>query len=152
MRTTLLATAAVLAAFSYAAPAARAQAAGPAVSPAPAASGAAPLAPAKPADPVIARVNGAEIHLSDLQQAAVNLPDQYRQMPQQMLYPMLLDQLVDRRAIADYAVRRHHHEPAPQGEYRRHCAAGTEHCSANRKNNLLHRRPLMTGKNTWQAS
>jgi len=38
-----------------------------------------------------------------LQQAALNLPDQYRQMPQQMLYPMLLDQLVDRRAIADYA-------------------------------------------------
>ncbi len=103
MRTSLLATAAVLAAFSYAAPAARAQAAGPAVSPAPAASGAAPVVPAKPADPVIARVNGAEIHLSDLQQAALNLPDQYRQMPQQMLYPMLLDQLVDRRAIADYA-------------------------------------------------
>lgn len=101
MRTNLLATAAVLAAFSYAAPA-LAQATTPAANP-PAANppAAAPAAP--PADPVIARVNGADIHLSDLQQAAVNLPEQYRSMPQQMLYPMLVDQLVDRRALTDYA-------------------------------------------------
>ena len=97
MRTSLLATAAVLAAFSYAAPA-LAQAAAPGASPSPAAAAAAP-----PADTVIARVNGAEIHLGELQQAATNLPEQYRSMPQQMLYPMLLDQLVDRHALTDYA-------------------------------------------------
>ena len=108
MRTNLLATAAVLAAFSYAAPAALAQATAPAQATVPAAPSATPPAsapptPAPPADPVIARVNGAEIHLSDLRQAATGLPDQYRSMPQQMLYPMLLDQLVDRHALSDYA-------------------------------------------------
>ncbi len=100
MRTSLLATAAVLAAFSYAPPAALAQSAPPAASPPAAVPGA---APAHAADPVIARVNDAEIHLSELQQAATNLPEQYRSMPQQMLYPMLVDQLVDRHALTDYA-------------------------------------------------
>lgn len=106
MRTSLLATAAVLAAFSYAA-SAFAQATAPAATapaaPAPVASPPAAVAAAPAADPVIARVNGTEIHLSEMQQAATNLPEQYRSMPQQMLYPMLLDQLVDRRALTDYA-------------------------------------------------
>ena len=103
MRTNLLATAAIMAAFSYAAPAALAQATAPAASPPTAPAAAPPAAAAAPADPVIAKVNGAEIHLSDLQQAATGLPEQYRSMPQQMLYPMLLDQLVDRHALTDYA-------------------------------------------------
>ena len=51
------------------------------------------------ADPVIARVGGDEIHASDLAEAAQALPEELRGMPQQMIYPMLLDQLVDRRAI-----------------------------------------------------
>lgn len=60
----------------------------------------APPAAAAPApDPVLARVNGDEIHASDLAEAAATLPEELRGMPQSMLYPMLLDQLVDRRAI-----------------------------------------------------
>lgn len=58
-----------------------------------------PVAAAAPADPVLARVNGEEIHASELAEAAQGLPEELRGMPPQMLYPMLLDQLVDRRAI-----------------------------------------------------
>ncbi len=56
-------------------------------------------AQAAPADPVIATVNGQPIHLSDLQAAAQGLPENLRSMPPQMLFPMLLDQLIDGRAL-----------------------------------------------------
>lgn len=69
------------------APAARAQA----VSPAP--------GPTQAPDPVLARVAGEEIRMSDLNDAAAALPEELRGMPPAMLMPMLLDQLVDRRAI-----------------------------------------------------
>lgn len=62
--------------------------------PPPAAAAAAP-AP----DPVLARVGADEVHASDLADAASSLPEELRGMPQSVLYPMLLDQLVDRRAI-----------------------------------------------------
>ncbi len=71
-------------------PAAWAQPASP-----PPAAGTAPA----PADPVVATVNGQPIHLSDLQAAAQGLPDNMRGMPPQMLFPMLLDQLIDGRAL-----------------------------------------------------
>jgi peptidyl-prolyl cis-trans isomerase C len=51
------------------------------------------------ADPVVAKVNGQPIHASDLKAAAETLPAQARAMPQQQLYPMLLDQLVDEQAL-----------------------------------------------------
>jgi peptidyl-prolyl cis-trans isomerase C len=51
------------------------------------------------ADPVVAKVDGHEIHVSDLSEAAQALPDNMRQMPPTMLYPMLLDQLIDRDAL-----------------------------------------------------
>ena len=54
---------------------------------------------AAPADPVVAKVGGTEIHLSDLSEAAQSLPDEMRSMPPQVLYPMLLDQMVDRQAL-----------------------------------------------------
>lgn len=50
-------------------------------------------------DPVVAKVGGAEIHLSDVQAATQELPAQYQSMPLQMLYPQLLDQLVGRQAL-----------------------------------------------------
>jgi peptidyl-prolyl cis-trans isomerase C len=50
-------------------------------------------------DPVVAKVNGQPIHASDVQAAAQALPAQARTMPQQQLYPMLLDQLVDEQAL-----------------------------------------------------
>jgi peptidyl-prolyl cis-trans isomerase C len=65
--------------------------------PAAASSAAPPAAPG--ADPVVAKVGTDEIHASDLADAAQNLPEELRGMPPQMLYPMLLDQMIDRRAI-----------------------------------------------------
>ena len=50
-------------------------------------------------DPVLATVNGQPIHASDLNAALETLPPQARSMPPQQLYPMLLDQLIDGRAL-----------------------------------------------------
>ncbi|MBV8911913.1 MAG: peptidylprolyl isomerase [Acetobacteraceae bacterium] len=50
-------------------------------------------------DPVIAKVDGQPIHLSDLKDAAQSLPENMRGIPPQSLYPMLLDQLIDGRAL-----------------------------------------------------
>ena len=54
-------------------------------------------------DPVIAKVNGDPIHLSDLKDAAQGLPENLRGLPTQTLYPMLLDQLIDARALVAQA-------------------------------------------------
>ncbi len=60
-----------------------------------------PLAAQQPgADPVVARVDGNEIRLSDVQEAIQGLPPEYRNMPPQTIFPALLDQLVDRKAVA----------------------------------------------------
>ena len=65
----------------------------------------APMCLASPAraadapDPVVAKVGPTVIHLSDVEQAAQSLPEQYRNMPQQMLFPALLNQIVDRAAV-----------------------------------------------------
>lgn len=56
-------------------------------------------APAPAADPVVARVDGAEIRLSDVQEAMVALPAQYRNAPPQVLFPLLVDQLTAQQAI-----------------------------------------------------
>ena len=58
------------------------------------------IAPAAPEDPIVARVDGEPIHLSDLAAAAQELPEQLRSVPSQRLYPILLDQLISGRAIA----------------------------------------------------
>jgi peptidyl-prolyl cis-trans isomerase C len=55
------------------------------------------------ADPVVARVNGTEIRLSDLQDAMGSLPAEYRSMPPQTLYPALINQLVDLEAVVAMA-------------------------------------------------
>ena len=102
----LLGVSAFLAASLAIAPAS-AQAPAP---PAPAPSAPAPSAPvpstSAPADPVVARVNAGEIRLSDLADAAQGLPAEMRSMPPAMLYPMLLDQLIDRAAIVELARKR----------------------------------------------
>jgi len=56
-------------------------------------------APAAPANPVVATVNGQKIFVSDVQQAAQDLPQQYQNMPQQQVYQMLVSQLIDRKAL-----------------------------------------------------
>jgi peptidyl-prolyl cis-trans isomerase C len=50
-------------------------------------------------DPVVAKVNGQPIYLSDLKEAASSLPPSAHTMPPQTLMPMLLDQLIDGRAL-----------------------------------------------------
>jgi peptidyl-prolyl cis-trans isomerase C len=47
-----------------------------------------------PADPVVARVNGSELHRSDVVEAIRGLPPQVQQQPMDRLYPALLDQMV----------------------------------------------------------
>lgn len=74
----------------------------PAAAPAPPAATAAAPAP----DPVLARVGGDEIHASDLAEAARALPEELRGMPPNMLFPMLVDQLIDRHAIVLAARKR----------------------------------------------
>jgi peptidyl-prolyl cis-trans isomerase C len=71
--------------------------AGQAFAQTPAAGAAAPAAP--PADPIVASVNGNNIHMSDVQAAAQNLPSQMQQMPPDQLFPLLVNQLVDRQAL-----------------------------------------------------
>ena len=56
-----------------------------------------------PLDPVVARVQGQEIRASDLAEAAQTLPEEMRGMPPAMMFPMLIDQLVDRKAIVQLA-------------------------------------------------
>ncbi len=56
-------------------------------------------------DPVVAKVGEQTIHLSDVAAAAATLPPNLRAMPQQVLYPMLLDRLIDQEALADEARR-----------------------------------------------
>ena len=79
----------------------------PGQAPAPSAAPAQPTAPAAQAqsaapadaDPVVATVNGAPIHASDVRDAMGGLPAEYRNLPPKMLFPMMLDQLIDRKAL-----------------------------------------------------
>ncbi len=75
-----------------------------AIAAAPAAIAQAPAAP--PAnDPVVARVDGEAIRLSDLAAAARELPEELRAAPTQMIYPLLLDQMIAGRAVTAAARR-----------------------------------------------
>jgi peptidyl-prolyl cis-trans isomerase C len=66
-----------------------------------------PAAPAKPPaqaaqplkDPVVATVNGQSIRLSELEIAQQSLPQQYRNMPLQAVFPALLDRLIDSKLV-----------------------------------------------------
>ena len=64
-----------------------------------------PVAQAAPADPVVAKVDGNPIMLSDLVIAAQAMGQEARDVPRQTLYPMLLDQLINGRALAKEARR-----------------------------------------------
>ncbi len=59
-------------------------------------------ADSKPADdPVVARVNGAEIHRSEVVQELQSMGAQAQQIPPQMLYPQLLQKAIITKLISD---------------------------------------------------
>jgi peptidyl-prolyl cis-trans isomerase C len=59
-----------------------------------------PAAPAANANPVVGRVNGEAVLRSDVLREADALPPQFRQMPIEALWPVLLDRVIDRKLIA----------------------------------------------------
>ncbi len=65
------------------------------------ASGGAPgkLAPLANPNPVVATVNGDPVHLDDVRAAAQTLPDDMRNMPPGVLFPMIVNQVIDQRAL-----------------------------------------------------
>jgi peptidyl-prolyl cis-trans isomerase C len=100
------------AAAAMAGPVAAQQPAAPQAAPPPAAQAPAPAQkpPAKPPtaaapaaqplkDPVVATVNGQPVRLSELEIAQQALPQQYRNMPLQAVFPALLDRIVDSKLV-----------------------------------------------------
>lgn len=63
----------------------------------------APAVLAETADPVVAKVNGAEIHRSEVEAAKTQLPEQYRDLPMERIYEPLLNQLIRSKIIAQKA-------------------------------------------------
>ena len=61
--------------------------------------------PATDDDPVVAVVNGEPIQRSELEAVARGLPEQFRQMPMQMRYGVLLDRVIDFRLLSNEAER-----------------------------------------------
>lgn len=55
-------------------------------------------APKNP-NPLVATVNNIQIHMGDLRDAAHQLPPQLQQLPPQKLLPLLMNQVVDRKAL-----------------------------------------------------
>ena len=95
------------AAAAIAAPLAAQQPAAPQGTPPQAAQPAAPKPPAKPPaqaaqplkDPIVATVNGQPVRLSELEVAQQALPQQYRNMPLQAVFPALLDRIIDSKLV-----------------------------------------------------
>lgn len=65
-----------------------------------------PAAAQDAADPVLAVVNGQQIKKSDLEAAYSSLPQQYQQMPLEMIYEPLLDRVIDSRLLLAEAEER----------------------------------------------
>lgn len=56
-------------------------------------------------DPVVARVNGSEIHRSDVIAAQHALPPQIQNQPIDTFYPLLIDQMISNRLVTDTALK-----------------------------------------------
>lgn len=74
--------------------------------PAPAPGGAAPT-PLPPGNTVAARVDGVELHFSDVQAALQSLPPDAQKLPLDQIYPMLLHRLVDGALITEAGRKEH---------------------------------------------
>jgi peptidyl-prolyl cis-trans isomerase C len=73
--------------------------------------------PLPPPNTVVARIDGTELHLSDVESAQQNLPPQAQKLPLEQIYPMLLDRLVDGALITE-AGRKEHLEQDPELQVR----------------------------------
>lgn len=60
-----------------------------------------PSVAAESKDPVVAKVNGQEIHQSDIMRVAVQLGPQAQQMPPQVLLPQLVQRLIVTKLVAE---------------------------------------------------
>src|SRR6516165_3086924 len=83
----------------------------------PATANAPALGPLPPPNTVVARVDGTELHLADVEAAQQNLPPQAQKLPLEQIYPMLLDRLVDGALITE-AGRKEHLEQDPELQVR----------------------------------
>jgi peptidyl-prolyl cis-trans isomerase C len=70
-----------------------------------------------PGTTVVARVDGTELHLSDVEAAQQNLPPQVQKLPLAQIYPMLLDRLVDGMLITE-AGRKERLDQDPEVQHR----------------------------------
>ena len=52
-------------------------------------------------DPVVAKVNGAEIRRSEVTRTITSLPPQVQQMPPQMIFPAVIDQIINGKLVAE---------------------------------------------------
>jgi peptidyl-prolyl cis-trans isomerase C len=84
---------------------------------APPTAGAPAQSPLPPPDTVVARIDGTELHLSDVEAAQQSLPPQAQKLPLEQIYPMLLDRLVDGELITR-AGRKEHLEQNPELQVR----------------------------------
>ena len=75
--------------------------------PAPATANAPALGTLPPPNTVVARVDGTELHLADVEAAQQNLPPQAQKLPLEQIYPMLLDRLVDGALITEAGRKEH---------------------------------------------
>lgn len=87
----------------------------------PPATSSAPGAPAPtplpPGNTVVARVNGVEVHLSDVEATQKNLPIQAQKLPFDQVYPILLERLVDGTLLTE-AGRKAHIDQDPDLQHR----------------------------------
>jgi peptidyl-prolyl cis-trans isomerase C len=74
-----------------------------------------------PENAVVARVDGAELHVSDVEAAQQSLPPQAQKLPLDQIYPILLDRMVDGLLIT-HAGRNEHldQDPALQRRLKRY--------------------------------
>ncbi len=70
-----------------------------------------------PGNPVAARVNGVDLHLSDVEAAQKSLPPEAQKMSLAQIYPMLLDRLIDGTLVAE-AGRKEHLDQDPEVQQR----------------------------------
>jgi len=89
MRRFVPVSALALMAMAMAAPAALGQAAPPGM-----------VLPIEAADPVVATVNGDPVRRSDLVSAQRNLPEQFQNLPIEVLFPVMIERLIDAKMIS----------------------------------------------------